>query len=97
MDNEDVPYRAPVNVGPTDPVMVEDEVDLPVIVKVKTILDDALANIDNEGVFDLSEAELSLKEQIGARRVAKDIIEPIRELVYEAIGGIDEKYKERQL
>lgn len=93
-NDEEVPYRSPVNVGAVDPVLPQDEADFPVILKVQKILDDAVERIDTIHVFDLSEGTLTIKEQLAAYKFARDeIIEPLQILVNEVVGDIKGKRK----
>jgi hypothetical protein len=62
---------------------------------VHKLFKDALNSLDSYHVFDLTETELKLKQQIKAHRLAADILAPLLEALEQALATVDEKFRMR--
>lgn len=94
-DDEEVPYRSPIEVAEAEDVPQQDEEDfstLKYLRKEFKRLMDELGSID---VFNLKDNEegLSLKEQVAAYKKAKEILEPLYSLVDGRVAEIKGKQK----
>jgi hypothetical protein len=75
---EMVPYRSPVQVGPDPNVAsTQDELDYSTLLEVLNQLHLSVSTIDSVHAIDLTEGELTIKEQIAAMKLSKDILTPL--------------------
>lgn len=86
-DNE-IPYRSPMDATPAKIVSDQDEDDFSTLIQIQKDLNQEIDRLSSIDVFDLAEAELSVKEQIAAYRKAKEILEPIQGLINETVNDI---------
>ena len=95
--NEEVPYRSPIDVMNPEPekTFTQDEADNSTLLRVRTLLREAVTALDQFHAFDLTESELKLKQQIKAHQIAYDILSPLLETVEQAIRTNDTRYKQR--
>lgn len=72
---------------------VVDEREFSTLKQAHRLLAEGLDNLHSFNAFDLTESELKIKQQIKAYQVAADILQPISDMVRDAIIRIDSKYK----
>lgn len=94
MDNEEVPYRTPVDIGQAKQVSSQDEDDFSTLIFIQKEINREVQKLSDVDAFDLAEAELSVKEQLAAYRKAREILEPIQQTINSTIDEIKLKQKE---
>lgn len=95
MEEPEIPYRTRLkDFTPTSPVSSTDENEYSTLLKVRNDLAADLAQLDNWSAFDLTESELSIKQQIKAHQLAYDILSPIFDALNNTVNEINIKYME---
>lgn len=72
---------------------IADEREFSTLKQAHRLLQEGLALLHHFNAFDLTESELKVKQQIKAHQLAEGIIQPIADMVRDAILTIDSKYK----
>lgn len=92
-EDEEIPYFSPVAIEESEPVSTQDENDYSTLKQVKQEFEQTLQGLYKDfNAFDLSSKDsIEIKIQIGARQLAFDILEPLRQKLKSAIDDIKEK------
>ena len=93
-EDNDVPVRAPFDVGNTDNVSSEDEDDFSTLLQLQKDINQSVAELHSVNAFDLAEGELTIKEQMAAFRAAEAIVAPLQTLINDTVNSIKLKQKE---
>jgi hypothetical protein len=92
--DEMIPYRSGVGSLPTAATTsTEDEREFSTLKQAHRLLQDGIDRLHGFDAFDLTESELKIKQQIKAHQIAADTLQPIADMVRDAIMRIDTKYK----
>lgn len=92
-DREDLPNISLAGGTQYPNVTSQDEADLSTLVRVQSIISDAIAHYNNIRAYDLKEGELSLKEQIAVFQKVVSELETVKDAIDTTIDGISEKNK----
>lgn len=93
-EDNDVPYRAPIQIGNGDPVSDKDEADQSTLESILKIIVDARAKCGDMHTIDLEHPSLNADQQVLAYQFAlNEIIDPIEATVTSTINDI--KLKQR--
>lgn len=97
MDDEEVPYRSPIDLADVteDTKFSVDEEQQGALRRVHAILVESIAGLDQWHAFDLVESELKIKQQIKAHQLAAGVLAPVLEAVEQALMTVDEKFRQR--
>lgn len=101
MNDENLPYRSHFPGGLTVPTDDEqtsfskDEQEFSTLETIYKIMRDELAELKGWQKIDLTETELKVKQQIKAHQIAVDLLEPLVESMLQALGTVNEKYREK--
>lgn len=94
-EDNDVPTRAPFDVGNTDNVSTQDENDFSTLLQLQKDINQSVRELHSVNAFDLTEKEgLSIKEQMAAFRAAEAIVSPLQILINDTVDTIKNKQKE---
>jgi hypothetical protein len=91
---DDLVYRSPIAMSTGRQVSAQDERDYSTLLRVQKELHAQMESLKSVNVFDLTEKELTVKEQIAAHRLAIDLLYPISNLIDLSVQNITEKHKE---
>lgn len=90
---EDIPYRAPATAPVDHPDEDQDDQDYSTLVRIQKDLDKSIEELK----FDLTNVkddnETDLQVEVRARKIAYDIIGPIKQMVDSAITNVEQKRK----
>lgn len=96
MDNEEIPYRTSVTVGPDRPASTRDENEYSTLIEVNKMLIQAIQDLYKDfNAFDWSEQVANLKAEVAGRQIAYDILMPLQQQVQSAIQDVASNYEER--
>lgn len=92
-NEEEVPYRSPVDIGEAEEVEPQDEEDFSTLEYLYKEFSREMKNLSSIDVLELKDNEdgLTIKEQIAAYKKAKAIIEPLYDLLKTRVGEIKQK------
>lgn len=94
-ENEDLDYVSSSPLLDTEPpkIKVEDEVDLPILLQLKRMIDQQIANRSNLFAVTVDESVMSVQQQIAVQQAVVDDLSTIKTLIDTTIQDIKEKYK----
>lgn len=92
-DREDLPNISLAGGTQYPNVTSQDEADLSTLVRVQAMLEDALVQYRGVETLDMTESELSVKEQIKVHQVVVTELSLVKDAIDTAIDGVIEKNK----
>lgn len=95
MQDEEITYRSPVTVGDLPTASNRDEREISTLLEVQKHMHKLMESIDNVHVFDLTEKEMTVKQQIKAYKKAQELLEPLMSQVDSAIENVQIMQEER--
>lgn len=95
--DEEVPVRSSFDLGSVteDTGFTKDEEEQSTLRRVHAEFDAGMKALDNFHVFDLTESEMKIKQQIKGHKIAYDLVAPLFDSLTQALATIDENYKRR--
>lgn len=95
-NDEDVPLRSPVSQATAvAPAAEQDAEDFSTLLDIQKDINEQMARLSSVDVFSLTDSELSIKEQIAAYKKAKEILEPIQQVINDTVENVKNKLKGR--
>lgn len=93
--DEQLQYRSSGigNLPTPDEGSQQDEREFSTLKQAHKLLAEGIEQLHSFDAFDLTESELKIKQQIKAHQIAADTLQPIADMVRDAIIKIDSKYK----
>lgn len=95
-NDEEVPYRSPVDIGTADDVSTQDEQDFSTLLYIQKEFNREMRNLSSIDAFKLKDEEdgLTVPQQIVAYKKAKEVLEPLQSLVNTRVAEIKGKQEE---